>query len=402
MHILMAHPHGGDGGLPCVVVAPGSRVDERAPFPLAVYNPETDEYEYSVLVEPSQDGRVLHVVNEGGYLEGVPGGAQGQAKILVQAGIYEGRQVQESEQDQQNLAQYEATVALLKQEEQYLQSTGPNQRQDIIDSTGVWRGHTVARKPQSDDTREAESSIGSENVREVRPDELHDTELIEVYLTENGELRRVDSREPIEPGATIVQSDCSHQTMVPELMSDGYQAPSPIPAVGPPDGVSSYQHHTAALWNAYLSGLCGGFGLAALPGGAQSLQALMNCPQVNGFPVVGGLGNMGHFANWPGPVVASAVPSVAVPHGPNSGRGKRKSAQGAIQPGGEPCPKKGRRSREGSRVCMNCGTSETPFWRKDRHSGQPLCNACGLYHTKNGSARPNSLWRPEKPAAPMN
>ena len=28
-------------------------------------------------------------------------------------------------------------------------------------------------------------------------------------------------------------------------------------------------------------------------------------------------------------------------------------------------------------VCSNCHTSNTPFWRKNRHTGLPLCNACG-------------------------
>ena len=39
-------------------------------------------------------------------------------------------------------------------------------------------------------------------------------------------------------------------------------------------------------------------------------------------------------------------------------------------------------------VCSNCQTSCTPFWRKDRHDGSPLCNACGLYYAKNESHRP--------------
>jgi hypothetical protein len=47
-------------------------------------------------------------------------------------------------------------------------------------------------------------------------------------------------------------------------------------------------------------------------------------------------------------------------------------------------------------VCKNCGTKTTPFWRKDKHDGKPLCNACGLYFSKNDAPRPKSLWKAEE------
>ena len=47
-----------------------------------------------------------------------------------------------------------------------------------------------------------------------------------------------------------------------------------------------------------------------------------------------------------------------------------------------------------ARICNNCGTVSTPFWRKDpADSGMHLCNACGLYMAKNDAPRPSSLWK---------
>ncbi|EIM21184.1 iron transporter biosynthesis regulating transcription factor, partial [Wallemia mellicola CBS 633.66] len=40
--------------------------------------------------------------------------------------------------------------------------------------------------------------------------------------------------------------------------------------------------------------------------------------------------------------------------------------------------------------CSNCGTSNTPLWRRGLND-QTLCNACGLYEKNRNTPRPTTL-----------
>ncbi|GAB4820800.1 hypothetical protein N2152v2_007846 [Parachlorella kessleri] len=39
-------------------------------------------------------------------------------------------------------------------------------------------------------------------------------------------------------------------------------------------------------------------------------------------------------------------------------------------------------------VCVNCGTTQTPLWRRDRETGLTRCNACGIFLKTHGRERP--------------
>lgn len=53
-------------------------------------------------------------------------------------------------------------------------------------------------------------------------------------------------------------------------------------------------------------------------------------------------------------------------------------------------------------TCENCGTSQTPLWRKDRDTGVVLCNACGIYLKTHGRNRPLGTSRHRQTPAERN
>jgi GATA zinc finger len=60
-----------------------------------------------------------------------------------------------------------------------------------------------------------------------------------------------------------------------------------------------------------------------------------------------------------------------------------------VAPISHPCQSQGCKldADENPTLCANCGTSTTPLWRKDEQ-GNPNCNACGLWRSLHGTARP--------------
>ena len=75
---------------------------------------------------------------------------------------------------------------------------------------------------------------------------------------------------------------------------------------------------------------------------------------------------------------------------------------------GEPGAKRPKKAQtevhksKGEKICVNCKSTTTPFWRKSKDSIGPLCNACGLYLAKNDAPRPQNLWNRSKSTASEN
>ncbi|CAD7695891.1 unnamed protein product [Ostreobium quekettii] len=164
-------------------------------------------------------------------------------------------------------------------------------------------------------------------------------------------------------------------------------------------------------WQAYLSSCGGMFGQPGAmppsfpPGGWGMPPPGMQLPP-GMFPPAPGA-----EALFPGLVnggMGTAMGTKAGPASAPGGQAKRRrrqdsggSGDGQANGGSQlsSANRKGRRPRQEERVCKNCGTRSTPFWRKDKHDGLPLCNACGLYLSKNDAPRPKVLWKSSDPSA---
>eukprot|EP00210_Caulerpa_lentillifera_P000706 g683.t1 len=131
-------------------------------------------------------------------------------------------------------------------------------------------------------------------------------------------------------------------------------------------------------WQAYLSGAYNMMGPKSLPAASNQI----NWP-------------FSHGLNFPGVYNDDSLSHqlVMVDEAQGCPQKRRRKIESTGDGGGVTGSKKGRRSKQTERVCKNCGTNATPFWRKDKQDGLPLCNACGLYLSKNDAPRPKVLWK---------
>lgn len=211
------------------------------------------------------------------------------------------------------------------------------------------------------------------------------------------------------PGAFFPQPGMPAVGMEPTAAGPAASAAAATAAAAssPSAAPAAAQQQNAAAWAWYMAMCQATAGYAAMQQQYQMMQyaqvGMVAPPPRAAYP-----GQQGPGVQLPRVVVH---PGHKNPRGGGAGGGdaKRRREGEAGAPGRDG---KGRKKVQGeggaataggdassAKICSNCGTTHTPFWRKDKTDGQPLCNACGLYSAKNDAPRPAALWKAPAPAA---
>ncbi|CAI7619807.1 unnamed protein product [Penicillium manginii] len=87
------------------------------------------------------------------------------------------------------------------------------------------------------------------------------------------------------------------------------------------------------------------------------------------------------------------------PNGPPSASGYSADGRSDSQPPGKTSPKSQKDTSFLGHSCSNCGTKNTPLWRRSP-TGAMICNACGLYLKARNVARPTKRNRAQQNTEP--